>query len=291
LSGFPDHETHLQALESGGDDFLGKPFSSAELVIRIDNVLKVKYLQRDLLEEVQKSEDLAIQKDQLYEFIVHDIKNLLTGILANIELAGRSNDLAVVMRYIDRMNKSANGMRRMMQDLLDISRAEQVGIELQKTIINAPIFFKEICMLAEGLVKVKNQNFFSTCEVEEFYGDADLLKRALLNLVENSIKYSKEGSAIFLSARDIGNTALIEISVADNGVGIPEEYRDRIFEKYMRLESSASKARVSSGLGLSLCKVAIEAHGGKIWVEANHPTGSIFRIQLPKDGASRGTSV
>jgi signal transduction histidine kinase len=111
-------------------------------------------------------------------------------------------------------------------------------------------------------------------------GDRDLLRRVLENLVDNACKYTNEGGVISIRTRREAKS--IKVEVVDDGPGIPAEARERVFDKYVQL--GERRARSSRGLGLAFCKLAIEAHGGHIWVQDNQPHGARFCIEL--DAAS-----
>jgi signal transduction histidine kinase len=109
--------------------------------------------------------------------------------------------------------------------------------------------------------------------------DEEFLRRLLLNLVENALKYSPSGSRTWIEARPAPGSVRLE--VRDQGPGIPESMRRRVFEKFVRLHDPGSQARPGSGLGLAFCQLVAEAHQGHIWVEENPPGGSVFVVELP----------
>jgi two-component system, sensor histidine kinase and response regulator len=109
--------------------------------------------------------------------------------------------------------------------------------------------------------------------------DEDLLRRVLENLVDNAIRHSPEGSKIQLSS--VQHEGGVEIRVADGGPGIEPAARERVFERFVQLENEPTiKRRGGRGLGLAFCKLAVEAHGGKIWIEEGRP-GAVFCLRLP----------
>jgi signal transduction histidine kinase len=107
--------------------------------------------------------------------------------------------------------------------------------------------------------------------------DIDMITRVVINLTENGIKYTPKGGQIWLSAKQVDN--MVEISVRDTGPGIPEEMRVRVFDKFSRVKYKDAPKGV--GLGLAFCRLAVEAHGGKIWVESDGTNGSDFKFTLP----------
>jgi signal transduction histidine kinase len=123
--------------------------------------------------------------------------------------------------------------------------------------------------------------------------DEDLVIRVLVNLLDNAINFSPQGSTVLVTAdrvsaippfgksSEITSQHYISVSVTDTGPGIPEEYREKIFEKFSQVEGQERRRGRGSGLGLAFCKLAVEAHGGHIWVESQMERGSTFTFTLP----------
>ena len=109
--------------------------------------------------------------------------------------------------------------------------------------------------------------------------DADLITRVIANLVGNAIKFTPEGSKVAISMERNGDGA--KLCVADTGSGIPREYHEKIFEKFGQVEARQQRKMYSTGLGLTFCKLAVDAHGGKIGVESEVDRGSTFWFTLP----------
>lgn len=110
-----------------------------------------------------------------------------------------------------------------------------------------------------------------------------MLHRVLQNLLDNALRHNRS-SVVHLTASDAGDR--IQLRVIDEGPGVPEPLRKQVFDKYTRLddgEASSANRTVGHGLGLTFCRLAIEAHGGRIWVEPNQPTGAAFVIELPRE--------
>jgi len=117
--------------------------------------------------------------------------------------------------------------------------------------------------------------------------DYDLLSRVLINLVGNAIKFEPRNGTVMVTAHCDGSTPDapgVLFSVRDNGPGVPLEDRERIFDKFGQVESSLQGRKLSTGLGLTFCKLAVEAHGGKIWVESTLDVGSSFYFSIPLGG-------
>ena len=132
-----------------------------------------------------------------------------------------------------------------------------------------------VAMIPEYVTQVSQVEIPSVSTQLELTGDPELVRRILENLVDNAIRYAPEGSAITITAiRVDGN---IEIRIADAGAGVPPAVREQVFERFVQLEGTT---RTGRGLGLAFCKVAVEAHGGRIWIEDANP-GAVFCVRLP----------
>jgi two-component system phosphate regulon sensor histidine kinase PhoR len=127
-------------------------------------------------------------------------------------------------------------------------------------------------------------------------GDEGRLAQVLSNLLDNAIKYTPAGGTITVSAALAPSprtserpATAIDLSVADTGIGIPEQDRPRVFERFYRVDKARSRELGGTGLGLAIVKHIVEGHGGHVWVEANYPQGSRFVVRLPLGGKTRGS--
>jgi signal transduction histidine kinase len=274
-------ETHADAFRAKGDDFLRKPVFPTELIVRIRSLMRLKRLQAEIQAERDALIDSQKQKEQLFEFIVHDLKNPLATIQVGLDLiSDRGDNPPSTQLQLLRVRETAQGMTRMIQNILDIGRAEQMGLELRRTKIGLREWIPGLLREVEYRAQRLNQSMTWECPDDlEIEADQDLLRRVVLNLLDNAMKYSPSGAKTRLEVvpSEIG----VLLKVLDEGQGIPEHMREAIFDKFMRLEEEGAKVRSSSGLGLNFCQVVAEAHGGRIWVEENEPKGSTFILELP----------
>lgn len=289
LTGLSDRATLARALEGGVDDFLTKPIQRAELLVRVRSLLALSRLRREQkrnLETIraQRDEVLRIQeqKDELVELVVHDLKSPLASILASgaylAERPGLDDDGVEAATDIVR---SAESMHRMVMDLLDVGRSEEGALPMHTAPLDVGAFLREVGAAVAVRAKTRGQAIEVVTDAPGMIeADRDLLWRVMENLVDNCLKYAPSGEKVTLSAR--ARDHLCEIRVSDRGPGVPEAYREKIFEKYARLDADANRhARSSRGLGLLFCRLAVEAHGGRIRVEQNAPHGASFCIELP----------
>lgn len=274
-------ETHADAFRAKGDDFLRKPVFPTELIVRIRSLMRLKRLQAEIQAERDALLDSQKQKEQLFEFIVHDLKNPLATIQVGLDLlSDREDNPSTLQLQLLRLRETAQGMGRMVQNILDIGRAEQMGLELHRSRIVLREWLPALLQEVEYRAQRLNQVMTCACTGDlELEADQDLLRRVILNLLDNALKYSPSGSRTHLEATAGEGGTLVK--VFDEGQGVPEHMRQIIFNKFMRLEEENSRIRSSSGLGLTFCQVVAEAHGGRIWVEENQPKGSVFVLEIP----------
>ncbi len=282
LTGDERLDLHAEALRAKGDDFLRKPIRSAELIIRVRSLMRLKRLQAEVLAERDNLLDLQKQREQLFEFIVHDLKNPLSAIQMGLELLDTGDAIdATSQIQVHRLRDTARYMGRMIQNILDIGRAEQVGLELRRTRFGLATWMSGLQQEVESQAQSRHHQLSWECPDElEVEADPECLQRLLLNLIDNALKYSPSGSHTRIMARSEGSGVRLE--VRDQGEGIPEAMREQIFGKFVRLDEGSADLRSGSGLGLAFCRMAAEAHEGRIWVEDNTPKGSVFVLEIPR---------
>jgi signal transduction histidine kinase len=288
LTGDERPEIHAQALRVKGDDFLRKPVLSAELIVRIRSLMRLKRLQAEVEAERDNLLDLQKQREQLFHFIVHDLKNPLSAIQVGLELLGGTEAIGPAAgQQVRRLQDTAGHMGRMIQNILDIGRAEQVGLDLRKTRISLSSWIPHLLKEVESQARSRGHQLGWECPADlEVEADQEFLHRLLLNLLENALKYSPSGSCTKVEA--CLEDSSVRLKVRDQGQGVPEHLRDQIFGKFVRLDGEGSDTRSSSGLGLAFCQLVAEAHEGRIWVEANAPVGSVFVVEIPQVSALDG---
>ncbi|HSZ82004.1 MAG TPA: hybrid sensor histidine kinase/response regulator [Polyangia bacterium] len=295
LTALGDLGTHKAALDSGADDFLTKPINRTELLIRVRSLLRIKELsdeqtrnltviseQRDALVEAHR------QKEELTALIVHDLKNPLSSILSNVQYSLGQETLGADERESLRdVLRASHSMVRMVMNLLDVSRSEDGALVPHLADFELPALLGEVCSEMERRIDDKAQKLELVVapDVRVMTADRDLLRRILENLVDNAYKYGPRGATIRIEASLAsvrgGAADTVELRVRDQGEGIPVAFRDKIFEKYARIEGrSTHEVRHSHGLGLVFCRRAVEVHGGDIWVEENTSRGSCFCVRL-----------
>lgn len=289
LTALRDVDTFDNAVQAGADDYLTKPVRPSELLIRIKSALKLRRMSDELREHyelVRKQRDdlmrLQLQKEQLTAFVVHDLKNPVASMDLHAQLLLRDRDLP------ERAHESARAIRdearsllRLLLNLLDISKSEEGQLAPKCADLNLKTLITDVLNALAVRAASKRLTLKSEILVNAILADGDLLRRVLENLLENAVRHAPENTEVRVSAiRQGGN---VELRVADAGTGVPIELRERVFEKFVQLDQDGhTQTRTGRGLGLAFCKLAVEAHGGRIRIEDAAP-GAVFCIKLPND--------
>jgi signal transduction histidine kinase len=293
LTALSDSATQDKARAIGAADFIGKPINKTELLMRVKSLLWMRRLTDDLKqghELIRSQHDAVIRaqerKEELINLVVHDLKNPIASILANAHFLVREPNLSDDARDASRdIHEAADSMQRMVLNLLDISRSELGALVPRLSDVDVPSLITEVLGVMSRRANERQQKVSAELspQVKRHVVDRDLLLRLLENLLDNALKYSPPGGTIKVEASTANG--YLDFCIRDEGPGIPGAYRERIFEKYVQLEdNSVSLARTSRGLGLVFCRLAAEAHGGRIWVEDNEPRGTAFRVRLRAAG-------
>lgn len=288
-----DVQHRVRGNEVRADDFLSKPINKDELLSRVKSLLRLKRTHDQLVEangEIRKKngelESLHQMKEDLSRVLVHDLQNPLSAILGYLELVQMENEGNLKdsqSRFINTALEICQDLTCMVRNILDISVLEEGGLKLKKQAIcladlTETVVSHSILPAAKQQgVRVKNN--VDAKDLSAVIGDEEIMKRVLMNLLSNALKYSPEGGVIETRSHREANRVIYE--VVDEGPGIPDEFLDRVFEKFVKIESHGEVNRTGRGLGLAFCRMALEAHGGTIWAERNPNRGSRFCFSFP----------
>jgi two-component system, sensor histidine kinase and response regulator len=277
-----DVDTFDRALRAGGDDFLTKPVQPSELLLRVQAALKLRQVKAELKENYQlirKQRDdlmrLQLQKERLSQFIVHDLKNPVGTLDLCAQLLLRDRELPARTRTtVQRMRDEARTVLHMLLNLLDISRSDEGALIARNEAVSLVSLFEQVLHDFDLKIQAASLTMAADSQGLSVTGDASLLLRVIENIVENAVRHAPEHSHVQLSATS--HDGSVEVRVTDQGVGIAAELREKIFEPFVQLEhGERTIQRNGRGLGLTFCKVAVEAHGGRIWIEDASPGAAI----------------
>jgi PAS domain S-box-containing protein len=246
--------------------------------IQVGSELNLQWILRDITER----KDLDHLREDLIAMVYHDLRSPLANIVSSLEVLdamfppGADETIHSLLTIATR---STDRIQRLTNSLLDINR-----LEAGQSIGNRqPLVIAELIqeVVDTVLPNVENRDLMMTWGVPsglpEVFADADMLRRILINLLENAIKFTPAKGKINISARTAGD--FVEICVFDTGPGIPPADQDRIFQKFTRLVTKDGPRGL--GLGLAYCRLAVMGHGGEIWVESRPGEGAKFKFTMP----------
>jgi two-component system sensor histidine kinase SenX3 len=214
--------------------------------------------------------------------ISHELKTPVGALALLAEtMEEAADDPEAVRRFASRMRQEASRLTYLVQDLITLSRIQAAEPVPDPNPVDLGAVVAEVLDRCRMKASARGIELAESCdEGLAVLGDEDLLVTALRNLVENAVAYSPEKTRVVVSAtRDGVNAA--QISIADQGIGIPERDLERIFERFYRVDPARSRATGGTGLGLAIVKHVVAAHGGKVTVWSKEGVGSTFTLRLP----------
>jgi two-component system phosphate regulon sensor histidine kinase PhoR len=233
------------------------------------------------LRDVTEERRLSQVKSDFVSNASHELRTPLTNIRGYLEAIRDAirEGTAPESSFVDVALGNTRRMERLIDDLLDLSRAESGAVPLEKEETSLPAFLSRVADLHRPEADRMGTILDVAASEGKVRADLRRLALALSNLVDNALKYGKEGGRVTLSGRIEEESCLLE--VADDGPGIPPEHLPRIFERFYRIDKGRSRELGGTGLGLSIAKHIVESHGGVLRVESRIGVGTRFTIRIP----------
>lgn len=228
-------------------------------------------------------------KTEFFANLSHELRTPLNIILGTIQLINSislDNELCPYhnrfLKYITTMKQNCYRLLRLINNLIDITKMDVGCLKMNYSNYDIVKIVEDITLSVVDYIESKNINIIFDTDVEEqiLACDADKMERVILNLLSNSIKFTKPGGDIFVNIYSEENSLFI--SVKDTGIGIPENMVEKIFDRFRQVDDLFTRTKEGSGIGLSLVRAIVEDHGGKVTATSKYGKGSEFIIELPK---------
>ena len=272
----------VKAFKVGGVDYVTKPFQFEEVQARVATHLELRRQKRLLQESNEQLRTLEELRDNLVHMVVHDMRTPLTaiyGFLKALEMFEGESLSDQGRQFVQTALASSEDLLEMVSSLLDVSKMEAGEMKLNLAQCELLTMARDALAKAEPLRGDRQLILSGTDEPVAVMADAEMIARVFQNLLSNALKFTPDDGQVTVSVESSADAA--RVLVQDTGPGIPPEYRERIFEKFGQVENPANKQRYSTGIGLTFCKLAVEAHGGQVGVDSEEGRGSTFWFALP----------
>lgn len=228
--------------------------------------------------DVTRQKKLENVRQEFVANVSHELRTPLSLIKGCAEtlLNGAKDDSEAAVKFLQTIERHADRLTFLIEDLLTISQLESGQIVLNLQNFNLREFTDGVVSdlqsrAAEKSIRVEN----CTSDKINVHADADRIRQVLFNLIDNAIKYGRKDGRVLIDAREDGQ-GKIEVRVEDDGPGIPPEAQERVFERFYRVDKARSREQGGTGLGLSIVKHIVQSHGGKVWVTSEPGKGSRF---------------
>jgi two-component system sensor histidine kinase BarA len=293
------HRAVERLIRSGYEARITAEMHAASLEQSYHEALASKARLEDAYERLQATDRL---KSAFLATMSHELRTPLTAILGYAEMLGEGMGGSLTeaqKEFVETIRARGEQLLQLIMDLLDLSKLESWTLLVRRRDIDLRRLLDESSATLEPAARKKGVTLAVEVEGElpGVSGDPDRLRQVFVNLVDNAVKFTPAGGTVTLSARieaggptdgDGFGAALLAptaqqvvVRVADTGVGIPDDQRARVFDAFYQVDQSTTREHGGAGLGLAIVKRIVEAHGGRIEIEANLPRGAVFAVSLP----------
>jgi len=278
LTGLADRESRLRGFEVGADEFLTKPVDRLELGMRVHNLLELRQKEMRLRDRNINLLELIHFRDEMSSLLVHDLKNPATVVRMCIEALRRDREayLPPAQEALEDAQNANERIIRIVENMLDLVRLESQRLVLHRSPTRPADLLKAVADGRGAIARSRTVRVDLEADRDlQVSADVDLLTRVIENVLDNSLRHVPAGGRILMKAEARGDLATI--AIGNDGPPVPHELREAIFDKFTRGEGGT---RNNLGFGLYFCRLAVEAHGGRIWVD-DHPLPAVFGVDLP----------
>ncbi|NJO90673.1 MAG: PAS domain S-box protein [Chloroflexia bacterium] len=249
----------------------------------IRDITERKRVEADIKQKNETLSKLNSDKDLFLSIIAHDLKGPFNTVLGFLDLLKKNlhqYDMDKIEKFISIVNTSAHSYFHLLEDLLLWARSQSGRMPYNPQYLNYLQVFQYVSEVLGSIANTKNIKINNIANEEiTLWGDLDMLKTVLRNLVSNAIKFNNEGGKVDICAER--KEMFVTISVSDDGIGMEPEIITNLFDIRKTISTEGTAKESGTGLGLILCKEFVEKHGGEIWVESEVGKGSVFYFTLP----------
>jgi signal transduction histidine kinase len=276
ITALDSREDLASSLDAGADEFLSKPVESVELRARVRSMLRIKHQYDDL-------EHLLQMRDDLENLVVHEMRSPLLNIIGASENLLSADINPDDRRWVERIYTQSQKINNQLTDILLLAKMERGQLSLDLNEINIADVIYDGIQNQTDIAKARRINIRTELSDElcKLKVDEHLIARVLDNLINNALKFSDLQTTVTIRTTPFldGGQRWCRIQVIDEGPGLPAEAHERIFKKY-DIIALRQHGITQVGLGLAFCKLVVDMHGGRIFMEDNKPRGAIINVEL-----------
>ena len=238
-----------------------------------------------VLHDITREKEISQMKNDFVSHVSHELKTPLASITAYTEMLadGEANDEQTRKEFYSIIQNQAKRLNRLIEDILNTSRIESGLIKVNKQTVSLKMLIEEQLRMIKSYAEDKNIEVIGQKPIvfDQVYVDRDMISQVIINLLSNAIKYTRSGGSVRVEMEVDEVASLARVSVADTGVGIPEDEVEHVFDKFYRVGANKKQAE-GTGLGLNLVKQIVEkVHDGRVFVTSQVGVGSTFGFELP----------
>jgi two-component system phosphate regulon sensor histidine kinase PhoR len=235
--------------------------------------------------DLTRLKQLERTRQEFVANVSHELRTPLSLIKGYVEtlLDGAKDNPEIAAKFLQTIERNAERLKLLIEDLLTISELESGRVKLNLQSVSLRASTEKVLADFKSLASEKQMQLVDRIPDLRVRADADRLEQVLFNLIDNAIKYGRSEGTIAVNARP-STADQVEISVQDDGPGIPPESLERVFERFYRVDKARSREQGGTGLGLSIVKHIVQGHGGRVWAKSQLGHGATFYFTLPQDG-------
>jgi signal transduction histidine kinase len=221
-------------------------------------------------------------KDEFFALVSHELRTPLTSIIGYLELVLDDEETLSddARRFLEVVERNAKRLLRLVGDMLFVAQVEAGRLSLESAQVDLGVVAAEAVEAARPAAERSGVTLTLTAApVQSLVGDRDRFGQMLDNLISNALKFTPDGGSVHVHLDDTGHSAVVAVS--DTGMGIPDEEQKRLFERFFRASTATSRAVPGAGLGLTIVKTIVEAHGGTVGLTSTEGEGTTVRVELP----------